>query len=73
MNSAIRSVLVPWKYDGKLSLAENYGKIIVFKFSFRSRDQESDPVPIERHGVEYSHSHAADYLKIGWRTNASHA
>ena len=31
------------------------------------------PVTIECHDVKYGRSHAAGYLKIGWRTNISHA
>ena len=45
---------------------------LVQQNSLQNLSQESNPFTTECHDVEYSHSRAAGYLKIGWRTNISH-
>ena len=38
----------------------------LWRDSLRSQGQESEPVSVEHHSVEYSRSYEAGYLKIGW-------
>ena len=65
MNSAIlenSSVIVHgshrWQETGKVGVLFN-------ETHFKVEDiKESDPVTIEHHDVEYSHSHAPGYLKV---------
>ena len=55
-----------WKYDRKPSLEGNRGKIANFYGETRfevQRGQESEPVSVENHCVEYSQSRAAGYPK----------
>ena len=56
-----------WEYDWKPSLEENHGKIAdFFGETHFGQGQDSEPVSVEHHSVEYSQSRAAGYPKIGW-------
>ena len=67
MNTAILGCNSSWEYDQKPSLEENRGKIAdFFGETHFGRGQESEPVSVEHRSVEYSRSHAAGCLKIGW-------
>ena len=72
MNSAIleiSSVIVHGSMIGSHCWQKAVGKIAVF-FVSQSRSRVRS-VSIEHHSVEYGHSCAAGYLKIGWRTNVA--
>ena len=74
MNSAIlenSSVIVHGSMIGSHRWQKTVENSHLFRFDIEAKSLTH--LNTERHGVEYSHSRAAGYLKIGWRTNASHS
>ena len=56
-----------WEYDWKPLLRKLWkNNRLLWRDSLRRQGQESKPVSVEHHGVEYSRSRAAGYPKVGW-------
>ena len=71
MNSVIlenSSVIVHGSMIGSYRWQKT-GKIVILFGETHFEVEVKSPVTIECHDVECSHSHAAGYLKTGWRTN----